>query len=448
MDNQLAFGQHLSKGMIPTDSPLRATTENPYIPSIMTDLSEVLEDIPIQYSRIRGLNLFNFEHLTNDIAQIERENDIIAIIPTSERGGPGVKLRKERQATLHIDVPHYRVYDSLRPGDVRNRRQVGTVATPDTINRKRLQIMQRLSRSFDFTFEWMMMNCFKGLVKDADGTILFDAFDRFGTVDPNPTIELLDPTKAFDADTNWERITIKTINLPISMLNADKHIVSMSAGGVADTTTGVLSGTGFEGLPANQQPKEDDNSAASVDNAWPKDAYGSVYDATTSSILEARLRGIADYVKKNALGFQVGAPIALCSESFWDKLTASPYVRAAYNNFMHTPNLNQVDISEIGFTWKGITFHRFFEAYQDQFGNFVPFVEDDTAYFIPNSPQLFQGYYAPADRFDEINQVARERYAFQYSDERNRNWNIEMEMNPIVICKRPEALIRVRFTNE
>lgn len=159
--------------------------------------------------------------------------------------------------------------------------------------------------------------------------------------------------------------------------------------------------------------------------------------------------GLTAYGQGGVSGF-----VALVGGDYFTALVQNAYVTDAvkYQNFPQSaPILTGVPAPYAGLdarfesiTLWGITFIDASAAgYEDAEGNFVQFVADDEAYFMPMGVRdMFKTYYAPANRFGTINRRAQGSYWFEYANEKDDIIEIMSEQNFLNACLYPAAVVK------
>ncbi len=127
----------------------------------------------------------------------------------------------------------------------------------------------------------------------------------------------------------------------------------------------------------------------------------------------------------------------LCSASFFDAFSSHPLVEAAYDRWMNGQFLRED--SRQGFFFAGCIW----EEYRGKVGS-IDFIADGDAYMIPEGvPDLFVTNYAPADYMETANTMGLPYYAKQEVLRFNKGVELETQSNPISICTRPRAIIKL-----
>jgi len=127
---------------------------------------------------------------------------------------------------------------------------------------------------------------------------------------------------------------------------------------------------------------------------------------------------------------------AFCGDEFFDDLVKHATVKASFAN--QEGSVLRSDLRS-GFEFGGITW----ENYRGTVGG-VAFVPTAEAYVVPVGTSIFQTYFAPADFLETVNTLGREAYAKTVIDQELNRWvKIHTQSNPLAMCLRPRAVIRV-----
>lgn len=146
--------------------------------------------------------------------------------------------------------------------------------------------------------------------------------------------------------------------------------------------------------------------------------------------------------------------VVLCSNTFYNALYQNAFVTEAAkylqnaNMLLGSPVASGVPGLDNRFeqiTLWGIRFINAGDAgYETSDGTFVPFITEGEAFMLPTGvANLFETYYAPANRFASINKQAQGSYWFEYADEKDSKIEIMTEQNFLNICRYPEAIVEL-----
>jgi len=132
--------------------------------------------------------------------------------------------------------------------------------------------------------------------------------------------------------------------------------------------------------------------------------------------------------------------IGLCGRGFYDAFVGHKSVKAAFDRWQDGQFLR--DDLRKGFTFQDVVW----KEYYGKVGN-VKFIDDDDAYLIPiTSEGIFQTTFSPADYMETVNTLGVPYYAAQELMKFNKGVALEAQSNPLSICTRPRAVIKLKKT--
>lgn len=130
--------------------------------------------------------------------------------------------------------------------------------------------------------------------------------------------------------------------------------------------------------------------------------------------------------------------LGVCGRGFWDAFTGHKATTDAWDRFQDGQFLRS-DMRQRGFQFGGVEWQEFY----GKVGG-VEFIGSDDAYLIPLGVDgLLVTKYAPADYMDTVNTVGKNFYASQEPLPHNKGVDLEAQSNPLSICTRPRAIIRL-----
>lgn len=128
---------------------------------------------------------------------------------------------------------------------------------------------------------------------------------------------------------------------------------------------------------------------------------------------------------------------AFCSPAFFDALTTHDLVEKFFINWQSNETMRQ-DV-RAGFLFAGVLW----EEYRGTVGG-VDFIGSGDAYLVPEGvPDLFVTNYGPADYVEAAGSLGLPYYAKQELLEMGKGVDLEAQSNPISICTRPRAVIKL-----
>jgi hypothetical protein len=153
---------------------------NPEFNFTVFELTDAINLIPNQYSKFQKLGLFKDKPIKETFATIDIKNNVLNVLPASERGGPGSKNKSGKRQLVTIQIPHFQHEDIVLPDEIQNVRAWGTSDQMETVQDRVLDKLATMKAKHDVTLEYMLAGAFKGQIFDGDGDLLLDLFATFG----------------------------------------------------------------------------------------------------------------------------------------------------------------------------------------------------------------------------------------------------------------------------
>lgn len=158
---------------------------------------------------------------------------------------------------------------------------------------------------------------------------------------------------------------------------------------------------------------------------------------TSTTAIRGKCKDILEAVEGALDGISYSGVVAMCGSTFWDKLITHPKIEETYLNTQQAAALrgNPLD----SFNFGGIDWTR----YRGSVGGNA-YIHTDEAYAVPRGvPGLFITRYAPADYVEAVNTLGLPRYAKAWEMEGGKGIKMEVQSNPINLCTRPRACIKL-----
>lgn len=112
---------------------------------------------------------------------IESVGETLSLIPTTLRGAPAPKETVDKRSILQLAVPQIKLEDTINADSIQNVREFGTgnlIGAETVVNRQ----LQKMVRRHDLTLEHHRLGALRGVINDADGSVLTDLFVEFGII--------------------------------------------------------------------------------------------------------------------------------------------------------------------------------------------------------------------------------------------------------------------------
>lgn len=166
-----------------------------------TSLTAAINEIPYVPQRLMELDIFEVQGIPTTTAFIEKRGELLALVPSTPRGGQGTNVAIDRREAIPFMSAHLQLDDRIYADELQNVRSFGTPNQLVGVQEVRDQRLTKMSRSIDLTLEYHRLGAIQGLVLDADGErVLEDLWDKFGIDEPDDIS--LPLAAAWSADTD------------------------------------------------------------------------------------------------------------------------------------------------------------------------------------------------------------------------------------------------------
>lgn len=161
-------------------------------------LTESINKLPKKHSMLGDMGIFKEDSITGTIAMIEESQGKLSLVQSQVRGTRGNEQTRTKRKARPFTVPHLPQYDSIRADELLGIREFGSADSLKTVAKLLNDRMQAMRDDMDITKEYQRCGAIQGLVKDADGSTLYDFFDEFGVTEEVHTFYFDDtPTVKF-----------------------------------------------------------------------------------------------------------------------------------------------------------------------------------------------------------------------------------------------------------
>lgn len=172
-----------------------------------------------------------------------------------------------------------------------------------------------------------------------------------------------------------------------------------------------------------------------LDNASPADGA-----------LRKKCAGVVRDMAKAMGGLPFSGIHAFCGDNFFDDLLQHKEVRDTYKGWSEAQILRDSYIGPNRPSWGIFEFGGIvFENYRG-IANSVEVATDKCHLFPVGTPGLFRTAYAPADYEETVNTMGQRLYAKQFPDQKGKGRNLDVQMNALQYCTRPNVLFQGKRT--
>lgn len=312
----------------------------------LTQLTLAMQNVPYQPGRINAMGLFSEESINTRSVMIEQYDNVLALVPVSQRGAPASQKEHGSRSIRSFTVPHLKQEDAIIADEVLGVRAFGSESELETVAKVVAQRMAPMRRDIEYTLESHRLGAIKGTYIDAAGNSV-SLFTEFGVSQQTLAMAL----------------TTDTTNIRTKLLSLLEKIED------------ALGGLSFSGVRV------------------------------------------------------------LCGKNFWAALIEHKNVRESYLNTQVANSLRGDPRME--FEYGGVVFERYR-------GTADVKIDDDEAYAVPEGVvDLFITRFSPADYVETVGTMGQRIYAKQWEMEAGRGIKMEAQSNPLNLCTRPRAIVKM-----
>lgn len=156
---------------------------------------------------------------------------------------------------------------------------------------------------------------------------------------------------------------------------------------------------------------------------------------TGTTLVRQKIMDLLEKIEDALGGLSFSGVRVLCGKNFWAELIEHKSVKESYLATLQANSLRMDPRME--FEFGGVMFERYR-------GTSAVKVGDDEAYAVPEGvADLFITRYAPADYVETVGTLGQNLYAKQWDKEAGRGINLEAQSNPVSLCTRPRAVVKL-----
>jgi hypothetical protein len=145
----------------------------------MTSLTAAINLIPNRYGRLEALNLFPAKPVRTRQIIVEEYAGRLNLLPTKPPGSPGTVGERGKRKLRSFVIPHIPHDDVVLPEEVQGIRAFGSETEMEAISGVLARHLETMRNKHAITLEHLRMGALKGVILDADGSVLHDLFDVF-----------------------------------------------------------------------------------------------------------------------------------------------------------------------------------------------------------------------------------------------------------------------------
>lgn len=125
------------------------------------------------------------EGVNTTTVAIERKGTALALIPTSTRGGPAPQEKQDKGKLFSLDIPHIKEEETIAASSIQGVREFGTTNVLRGAQTVVQGQLRKITAKMDLTLEHLRLGALKGIIRDADGSVIRNLFTDFGVAAPS-----------------------------------------------------------------------------------------------------------------------------------------------------------------------------------------------------------------------------------------------------------------------
>ena len=145
----------------------------------MAALTSAINKIPNTYGRLEQLNLMPATGVRTRTILIEEMSGVLNLLPTMPVGAPGTQGTQGKRKVRSFVIPHIPHDDAVLPEEVQGLRAFGSETEMEALAALLAQKLQNMRNKHAITLEYLRMGALKGVILDADGSVLYNLYNEF-----------------------------------------------------------------------------------------------------------------------------------------------------------------------------------------------------------------------------------------------------------------------------
>lgn len=178
----------------------------------MQQLTAAINELPYVPGRIGELGLFSEEGITTTSVMVEKDVELITLLPLIQRGAPGTITKGSKHSLISLAAQHIKSDDTIMADEVQNLRAFGSETEQEAIESVAHKRLEKMRRRIELTNEYLRLCAIKGKLVDPEtSATVIDFHSQFGVGQQ---------TVAFALDTSGTELLGKCLDVQESIESA------------------------------------------------------------------------------------------------------------------------------------------------------------------------------------------------------------------------------------
>ncbi|MBF0141094.1 MAG: major capsid protein [Magnetococcales bacterium] len=143
-------------------------------------LTTAINLLPNMFGRVEQMNLMPAKPVRLRSIAVERRNGVLNLLPTVPPGGPATLNTRGKRDIRQFAIPQIPLEDIVRPEETQGIRAFGSENELQAYADVLAMHLQSMRNKHAITLEHLRMGALKGIILDADGSVIYNLFTEFG----------------------------------------------------------------------------------------------------------------------------------------------------------------------------------------------------------------------------------------------------------------------------
>lgn len=150
----------------------------------LVELTAALEEVEYKPQQLGQMGIFTSRSVRTEKVSIEKKNQVLTLVPVTERGSPLPQLTQGRRDIRDFRTVRVGKGDHLTAAELAGIRAFGTDSEFVQVQQEVLTRSQMIRDDLELTHEHMRLGAIQGILLDADGSVIYNWFDEWDITQP------------------------------------------------------------------------------------------------------------------------------------------------------------------------------------------------------------------------------------------------------------------------
>ncbi|WP_455480097.1 major capsid protein [Bartonella sp. B23] len=191
-----------------------------------TTMMKAIEDYEFKPDLISSLDLFETVETSTTVVGVERRDNMLSLIQTSERGAPLEEADRSYRNLRFFKTTRIAKSDTVKAEEIQDRREFGTEDQLESAMKFIAQKQKKLISEIELTWENMQLGAIQGAVLDADGSMIVDWYKEWEITPPKP-IDFKLNTETTDIADIVDQVILKMVEASKGAFTNSSRIIGL-----------------------------------------------------------------------------------------------------------------------------------------------------------------------------------------------------------------------------